>query len=455
MKTHPQQTQQHPGGPGPDKPPEILIIGGGIGGLCLAHGLLKADPDVGVTVFERTVERTDWLQGYRIHINPDGAHALNSCLPEANWQRFVTTVSADEDGGFGFVTPGLAPLLDIPRELVDRGAEDPVRRHHGVSRIRLREALLQGLGDDHIQFGRTFERYELRPDGRVTAHFADGGSATGDLLIGADGANSRVRGQLLPQADRIDTGVVCVAGKFPLTPESRARLPLRLTTRANNVIPSAHGSLFTAVWQPDTRTPAPPPPSDGIGTALSTDLPYTIWGYSDSADRMPVDGLDPAALKALVGHRIADWHPGLRELVSGADPGTVNAFPVLSAPPSVDPWPTGPVTLLGDAVHSMTPMAGIGANTALRDAELLTRVLTEAASGRRQLPDATAEYEERMRGYGFAAVRLSLRNARQAGHAGPLARRAFRTVLRTAEALPPLKRRMFADLGSSPDQPPH
>ena len=84
-------------------------------------------------------------------------------------------------------------------------------------------------------------------------------------------------------------------------------------------------------------------------------------------------------------------------------------------------WPTGPVTLLGDAIHNMTPMAGIGANTALRDADLLRRNLIAAG------PDVTA------------AVARSLRNTRFAtsGH------RVARGVLRAANLVPPLKRRML------------
>ncbi|MQA97818.1 MAG: NAD(P)-binding protein [Streptosporangiales bacterium] len=417
-------------------PLKILIAGGGIGGLALAHGLRRAGIDV--TVFERTVARTDWVQGYRIHINPDGGRALRACLPEANWRRFVATVSGAGDG-FGFLSPRLTSLLDLRGDLLDHGADDPAERHHGVSRINLREVLLDGLGDV-VEHGRAFERYSITQDGRVTAHLADGGAVTGDLLIGADGANSRVRDQFLPHAGRIDTGVVAVAGKYRLTAESRARLPRVLTTRANSVVPAGPGFLFTAVWEPDASAG-----SHGDGAA------YTFWAYADAAGRLPAEGLGGEALIRLVGERIQGWSPRLRELVAESDPETVNAIRVRSAPPRVDPWETGPVTLLGDAIHSMTPMAGIGANTALRDADLLRRVLIEVAEGRRGLRDAVGEYERRMREYGFAAVRLSLRNARQVASGNPFARHGFRAFLRTANALPAMKRRMFADQGRAPD----
>jgi 2-polyprenyl-6-methoxyphenol hydroxylase-like FAD-dependent oxidoreductase len=66
------------------------------------------------------------------------------------------------------------------------------------------------------------------------------------------------------------------------------------------------------------------------------------------------------------------------------------------------------VTLLGDAVHTMTPGHGVGANTALRDAALLCRALTEVHTGQRQLHDAVSDYEQQVIPYGFERVRDSL-----------------------------------------------
>jgi len=66
------------------------------------------------------------------------------------------------------------------------------------------------------------------------------------------------------------------------------------------------------------------------------------------------------------------------------------------------------VTLLGDAIHTMPPFRGVGANTALRDAELLHRKLVAAATKGVSLMQAVGEYEAAMRGYGFEAVRTTL-----------------------------------------------
>jgi 2-polyprenyl-6-methoxyphenol hydroxylase-like FAD-dependent oxidoreductase len=248
-----------------DNFPHTLIIGGGIGGLCLAHGLRRAGASV--AVYERTRTRTDWLQGYRIHISPHGAAALHACLPPAQWDTFTAT-TGKPSAGFAFLTEQLRDLLFLPPELTAGPQAGPQASHHSVSRITLRHVLLDGL-EDTVCHGKEFTRYEHAPDGRVTAHFADGTSATGDVLAGADGAGSRVRRQYLPAAHRTDTGVIAVAGKLPLTPATRAWLPERLSGSVNNILPPRDSSLFTAVWEgdrqpaagpgtPPARCPAPP-----------------------------------------------------------------------------------------------------------------------------------------------------------------------------------------------------
>lgn len=404
--------------------PHVLVAGGGIGGLCLAHSLRRAGIDV--TVLERTHARIDWLQGYRIHISPQGSQALHDCLAPAAWQRFLAAVAHQPEGGMSIYTERLRRLAEF-----DTGPPDtePSRAHHGISRIALREALLDGL-DDVVRFGAAFERYTVGDDGRVRVRCADGSEVVGDLLVGADGANSRVRGQLLPGVGRIDTGVTAIAGKYRLTEAGREQLPAGLVG-VGMVLPADHGFLFLAAWLADRQAPQAPP---GTGLLLDPSASYLFWAYADAAQRLPEPGgATSQALRHAVSTRIAGWHPALRHLVAASDPTTVDGFTVRSAQP-VRPWRSGPVTLLGDAIHNMTPMAGIGANTALRDADLLGRRLIEVRDGR-DLVGAVHDYEREMLDYGFAAVRASLRNARMAASDSRLLRAGMRGGLRLAGAL--------------------
>jgi 2-polyprenyl-6-methoxyphenol hydroxylase-like FAD-dependent oxidoreductase len=102
------------------------------------------------------------------------------------------------------------------------------------------------------------------------------------------------------------------------------------------------------------------------------------------------------------------------------------------------------VTLVGDAIHSMTPYRGIGANIALKDAALLCSKLVEASRGDKSLLEAIAEYEAAMRQYAFRAVEASLKSMEHA--VGEKKNPAFgiaKTAMRVINAVPSLKRKLI------------
>ncbi|GAA3420473.1 FAD-dependent oxidoreductase [Streptosporangium vulgare] len=187
-------------------------MGGGIGGLCLAQGLRGAGVDV--TVYEHDRTPSDRLQGYRVHIDPEGSRALRDRLPPELWEAFLATSGRDAQD-FRFVSHRMRPLLALESPPV----ADPVDAHHSVSRITLRQVLLSGLDGPSgaVRFGKTFESYTRDPGGTVPLRFADGSTETADIVVAADGGNSGVRHRYLPHARRVDTGVVTAAGRFPLT----------------------------------------------------------------------------------------------------------------------------------------------------------------------------------------------------------------------------------------------
>lgn len=418
----------------------VAVIGGGLGGLCLAHGLRGAG--IPVTVYERDRTRDERLQGYRLHIDPDGAAALRACLPEAN-REVLLAASGVSAPVFRMADERLRTVAAFgPRP----GA--PAEAHYSVSRITLRQALLWGL-EDTVVFDREFTGYEHDADGGVVCRFADGSEGRADLVVGADGGGSRVRRRLLPGAERRDTGIFAVAGKLPLTEETRSWLPPAFLQGATSVLPREHGGLFFTshdLGESAVDLPAGIGGQDAAhalnpGTLFDNMGSYVLWAYAVRPGRAPGE-TDGTALRALVADRVRGWHPVLRRMIDESPEDGVSRLAIRTAT-DPGPWEPGPVTLLGDAIHSMTPMAGIGANVALRDAALLTRRLGEARAGRTGLVDAVGAYEEEMREYGFAAVRHSLTQARMFVGDSLGRRAAAKAVMRTVSAVPPLRRRLF------------
>jgi 2-polyprenyl-6-methoxyphenol hydroxylase-like FAD-dependent oxidoreductase len=246
-------------------------------------------------------------------------------------------------------------------ELPVHSGEDISER--SVSRSTLRQVLFSGM-DDVIGFGKAFTRYEQAADGTVTAFFDDGTTASGDILVSAEGTRSAVRQQYLPDAPVRDTGITAIATNTPLTGQTRALLP----TAAQRGISLIFGTRALMGLVHVMEFPS---------HAERDYLNLSIWGVHA---KFPA-GVHDQRGRNLIGTALdatRNWHPHLRALLEESDPAA--AFPVrivTSAP--VDPWTPTTVTLLGDAIHTMTPGQGVGANTALRDAALLCRALTAAA----------------------------------------------------------------------------
>ncbi len=422
----------------------VLIIGGGIGGLCLAQGLKQAG--VSVAVYERDASSGARTQGYRIRINPMGSRALASCLPPALYDAFVATCGRTPTA-FSFVTEQLKPVL-VVRERQTGVAPDPIESHKSAHRQILRRVLLHGL-DDVVHFNKTLDRYETAPDGQVTAFFTDGSQATGDVLVGADGVHSRVRAQLLPDAQHVDTGIRSVGSVIPLTDELRALLPRTLADGPLNVLAPGGRSMFIAYhqFQPFARNIELP--SDIAEVAVGNDHDYLLWAFSARKATFPgaddLDQCDGQALRDRTLALMANWSPRLQAIARRSDPAIVTLLRVRTSVPA-PPWPTTQVTLLGDAIHSMTPARGVGGNTALRDAALLCERLVAAQRGKRELLPAIQDYETAMRDYGFAAVRSSLLAQEQAVADNPAGLCFTKAMFRALNTLPPLKRRVFRNI---------
>src|SRR5438046_5235093 len=146
-------------------PFRVLVVGAGIGGLCLAQGLKKSG--ISVAVYERDTSARFRNQGYRIGLKEAGARALHDCLPEHLFHLCVAT-SIRPATRMVFTDEQLTPKFTKPIPPSEPGVAG-----FGVNRLTLREILLAGL-DGMVHFGRTFHRYEQTHDGRVRAFFTDG-----------------------------------------------------------------------------------------------------------------------------------------------------------------------------------------------------------------------------------------------------------------------------------------
>lgn len=377
---------------------KVAVVGAGIGGLALAQGLLRAGIDV--TVYERDAALDSRGQGYRIHLH--ALAALEACLPPDLYELCIAT-AGQPSTQLTVMSSGLRILRST--EMAPTGLATSVNRH------TLREILAARL-EDVIEFGRTCAGFTQDPD-IVRVQFADGTEASADVLVAADGVGSPVRRQYLPQLAVEETGALCIYGRTPLTDQTRPLVPPSIW-KGFTAIVGGNAGMATGVL--DFReAPGDAAPRIAPGVRLTDVAPYLMWALTAQADAFPsaLDALDPAELHAVATHTIRRWHHDVRRLVERAAVEETTLVPIRSAVP-IDPWPSTRVTLLGDAVHAMSPARGSGANTALQDAALLASKLADAERGDRDVVAAITAYEREMIVYGFEAVRAS----REAGPAG-------------------------------------
>jgi 2-polyprenyl-6-methoxyphenol hydroxylase-like FAD-dependent oxidoreductase len=387
----------------------VLVIGGGVGGLAMAQGLKKVG--ISVAVYERDPSVHSRNQGYRLSINEDGSHSLYACLPANLYNLYMATSTRLAAQTFIALFDHQLNQLFLKAMLTIE--TDITRIRTGVNRTTLREVLLTGL-DKIVHFGKGLEGFERLENGQIRAHFGDGSTATGDLLIGADGTNSMVRKLLLPQAQVVDLGHVVIYGKTPLSPELERAVPLSFLSGITRIMGAEGISLGVGAYRKQ----------EGFAQAIAnyrpdarlTEAPdYLMWTLD--APRLQqanatgdLGGLDGASLHTIAQELTQEWHPTLRQLLEGAEVAATFLVSVRSSE-EIEARPTTNITLLGDAIHTMTPARGIGANTALQDAALLASKLKAVERREKSLLQAIAEYEAEMLVYGFAAVAASRESA--------------------------------------------
>lgn len=370
----------------------VLISGAGIASLLLAQSLRLSN--IPYRIFERDASFVFRAQGYRLRLSTEGLDAIESVLDPPTWQQFWDHCGKTAGAGFAAwngVT-GEQTEHKVPETLASRGGKIV-----GIARGDMRKVFAQGC-EDHIEWSKHVTGYELTDDG-VKAIFADGSkSVEGSMLIGGEGIYSKVAKQLSGGKLKVyDTGARGIHGQAPTTAfkglgEGVHRL------RDDSRGPGNAVFLITNVRPGDMDDP-------------NVKFGWTMGG-EPGAVRAPNDDYTlvgkPAA--QLAKELTKDWNPRFKPLFDGMDENEAAFWKITCSTPSgVPQWENQPrVTVIGDAVHSMTPAGGIGANTAVRDSALLGRLLREAGGYK---PGITEAYEKEMRVYASEAVHTSYSTA--------------------------------------------
>ena len=210
-----------------------------------------------------------------------------------------------------------------------------------------------------------------------------------------------------------DSGERCIFGKTAVDATTQTLIPPLLRNGFAAVIGQHRRGMALGLMEFQL-------PPDVAATKLQPDLnlqpasDYVMWALTVPLNQLAetdevLGDLPGSELLRVVQSMTKDWHEDIRALVAASDPSEICIVPIRTAL-AISHWKTTNITLIGDAIHAMSPSGGSGANTALRDAGLLCRQLIAANRGDLPLLQAIHDYEVAMLDYGFAAVRESERS---------------------------------------------
>lgn len=391
--------------------PHILIIGAGLAGLGLAQGLKQAN--IPFHVFERDTSASFRAQGYRIRIGPDGAGAIRRLVPEELWLAFEATSAEVVHGGtqLDVLTGEESAFMGGRTAFMGGRAGPPPQMLQGkaynVDRAMLRDVLLQGL-EGRISFGKRLERFEVL-HGEVVVYFADGSSERDAFLVGADGARSVVRKQLIPEMVVLDTEGRAVFGKTVITDElireMHPKIGRGITVTAQNY--EERLRLFCDGMRFDREA------ASSVEKQLGIHVPkdYIYWVLLFRADMISEEQLkslhhfSEEQSAQLSIDMTAAWNEQLRAVVKHQKVDAASTLAFLTASPDfASSWSSKPAnttccaTLIGDSAHPAPPVGGIGANAGLSDAAALCDTLTKysATADGHERAELVSDFEKNM-----------------------------------------------------------
>jgi 2-polyprenyl-6-methoxyphenol hydroxylase-like FAD-dependent oxidoreductase len=368
-----------------DNPPSIAIVGAGPGGLLAARVLQLGG--VSVTVYDADISLESRDQGGTLDLHADSGQIA---IDDAGLTDEFAALARPEGQAHRLLdSTGIVVVEQTP------GPDETAAPE--IDRAQLRRMLAESLNPGTIRWGR---RVRSVGDGIMT--FEDGATAVADLVIGADGAWSRVRAALTDAVPSY-TGVTFVEALFTnvtaLHPEIAALVgeghmwangdgrTLVLQRNSADVVRGYISMRAELDWLANT----------GIGTAD---------GRGGVLDASGTETTDTERVRSELRNRFADFAPELLRIIDDSE-GTLPNRPIFALP-TPNTWVhRAGITLLGDAAHVMSPFGGNGVNLALLDGAELAHAIVSAIDIGRNLDEAVRVYEERMTLRGATVARAA------------------------------------------------